>query len=66
MTQLPEKIYLTRKEVLIAVGGRAQLESLEAGPRPQLKRHYPAGHIRARYVRAEVKRVLDDLGGRST
>jgi hypothetical protein len=66
MTSLPEKIYLTRKEVLVAVGGRAQLEALEAGPRPRLRRHYPAGHIRARYVRAEVKRVLDDLGGRSS
>ena len=63
MTSLPEKIYLTRAEVLHAVGGRSQLERLEAEKR--LARCYPAGHVRARYVRAEVKRVLDDLGGKS-
>jgi hypothetical protein len=64
MTALPEQIYLTRKVVLTAVGGRAQLERLEA--ERKLTRRYPAGHVRARYVRAEVKRVLDDLGGRGS
>lgn len=61
---LPDKIYLTRKEVIVAVKGRAQLELLEA--EGKLVRRYPAGHVRARYVRAEVKRVLDDLGGRDS
>lgn len=64
MTALPNRIYLTRKEVLTAVGGRPQLERLEAEKR--LVRTYPAGHVRARYVRADVKRVLDDLGGRGS
>lgn len=62
--KLPDKIYLTRAEVIAVVGGRSQLEQLEA--EKKLVRRYPAGHVRARYVRAEVKRVLDDLGGRDS
>lgn len=61
MPELPAKIYLTRKEVLKAVGGRVQLEMLEAAKK--LKRRFLPGYTRAHYLRADVKRVLDDLGG---
>jgi hypothetical protein len=61
MTALPQKIYLTRAEVREAVGGRRQLEHLERESR--LTRTYPAGLKRARYLRAQVKQVLDGLGG---
>lgn len=64
MPELPNKIYLTRKDVLTAVGGRAQLERLEAAKK--LTRRYPPGYTHARYLRADVKRVLDDLGGASS
>lgn len=64
MPELPKKIYLTRKEVLVAVGGRVQLEMLEAARK--LRRHTLPGYVRAHYLRAEVKRVLDDLGGGSS
>ena len=64
MTALPDKIYLTRGEVLDVVGGKVQLRVLEGERR--LVRRYPAGLKRARYLRVEVKRVLDDLGGRAS
>jgi hypothetical protein len=60
MPPLPAKIFLTRQDVITAVRGRRQLEQLEAAGK--LERVYPAGYKRARYVRADVKRVLDDLG----
>lgn len=64
MTQLPEQIYLSRQTVLAAVGGRRQLERLESQKR--ITRHHLPGYTRARYLRAEIKRVLDDLGGPSS
>lgn len=64
MITLPAKIYLSRKDVLAAVGGRVQLERLErAGA---LKRRFLPGYVHARYLRADVKRVLDDLGAGSS
>jgi hypothetical protein len=64
MTALPAKIYLTRQDVISAVGSRRQLETLEADGR--IRRYYPAAYKRARYMRAEIKRVLDDLRGTSS
>lgn len=64
MSTLPAKVYLTRKDVLAAVGGRVQLERLEAAQ--QLKRRILPGYTHARYLRADVKRVLDDLAAGSS
>lgn len=64
MSELPQRIYLTRKDVLAAVGGRVQLEMLEAARK--LSRVKLPGYTRAHYLRADVKRVLDDLGGRGS
>ena len=64
MPPLPPKIYLSRKDVLGVVGGRTQLERLEA--EKKLRRHFLQGYTRARYMHAEVKRVLDDLRGVSS
>lgn len=60
MIKLPQKIWLTRKEVISAVGGREQLRHLEQAGR--LQRAHPGGLVHARYTYAQVKRVLDDLG----
>lgn len=64
MPELPRKIYLTRAEVITAVGGRSQLEMLEA--EKKLTRHFLPGYKRAHYQRAQVKRVLDGLWGGSS
>lgn len=64
MSALPDKIYLARKEVLKAVGGRTQLERLERTG--LLRRHVLRGYVHARYLRGEVKRVLDDQGAGSS
>lgn len=56
---IPAKVYLSRKDVLALVGGRAQLQALEAAGK--LQRHRLPGYTRARYLFAEIKRVLDDL-----
>jgi hypothetical protein len=61
MPKLPEKIYLKRSDVLTVVGGRRQLERLER--EGVLRRIYLTGYVYAHYLRAEVKRVLDDLAG---
>lgn len=62
MAILPNKVFLPRAVVVAAVGGWRVLARLEAEGR--LTRHYPAGMKRARYKRAEVQRLLDDLFGR--
>ena len=59
MPELPNKIYLSRSDVARALGGRRQLEAVER--QGLLARHYPAGYVRARYVRGEVKKVIDAL-----
>lgn len=51
------KFYLTRKDVLNLIGGRAQLRHLEREQR--LRRYYPAGLKHARYLAREVKLVID-------
>lgn len=61
MPELPQRIYLTRKDVIAAVGSRAQLEKLEAAGK--LTRVFLPGFTRAHYERAQVKQVLDRLGG---
>lgn len=58
---LPSKLLLTRSEVEAAVGGRRIREQLEREKR--LTRGYYGGLKHARYRLAQVKQVLDDLGG---
>lgn len=59
MPELPDKIYLSRSEVARVLGGRRQLERIER--QGLLSRYYPAGYVRARYIRGEVKKVIDAL-----
>lgn len=59
MPELPFKKYLPRKIVLVAVGGRRELERHEATK--ALVRQYPAGLKHARYLRVQVVRLLDDV-----
>jgi hypothetical protein len=59
---LPPKVFLPRSAVIAALGDWRTLARMEREGR--LTRHYPAGMKRARYKRAEVIRLLDDLAGR--
>ncbi len=61
---IPDKIYLTRKDVLALVGGRRQLEKLERARR--LRRVKLPGYTWAHYRHGEVKRVVDELNPAST
>lgn len=56
--------YISRKTVLVAVGGWRRLKHLESTG--QLVRHYPLGIKHARYRRAELQRVLDALPAASS
>lgn len=56
---IPNKVYLTRGDVIGLVGGRRQLEKLERSGR--LRRVPITGYKWAHYERAQVKRLLDDL-----
>lgn len=58
---LPAKIYLRRKEVETAVGGRRQREALEAAG--HLKPVRLPGYEHAHYIRGDVQAVLDNLFG---
>jgi len=53
---LPVRRYLARADVIFAVGGRKQLALLEASG--ALRRVYPGGIKRARYIRAEVMEAV--------
>lgn len=57
MPSLPPKIYLRRKDVIAAVGGRRQLQRLELSK--ALRRYHLPGYSRAHYLRAEVQAVLN-------
>jgi hypothetical protein len=54
--QLPNKLWLSRKTVIAAVGNWRRLKALEASN--ELRRHYPAGLKQARYRRDEVARLV--------
>jgi hypothetical protein len=58
---LPQRVYLTRKDVLTALGGRRQLAKAEASG--HLRRVPLAGYKIAHYVRADVVRYLTQVGG---
>lgn len=60
-TALPEKVFLKRKPVLQAVGGRAELEKLEN--EGMLTRLYLTGYKCAHYRRAQVMRVVKIIHG---
>lgn len=59
MPEIPYKKYLPRDVVLNAVGGRRELERHER--EGALKRRYPAGMHRARYLRTELMSLLEAL-----
>lgn len=62
MPTLPLKIWLRRKEVESAVGGRRQLESLERSG--TLTGTVLPGYQHKRFARAKVQDVLTALGGK--
>jgi hypothetical protein len=62
MTQLPHKVWLRRKEVESAVGGRRQLETLERSG--TLTGVVLPGYKQRRFARAAVQEILGSLGGR--
>lgn len=59
MPKIPFKKYLSREVVLQAVGGRRELERHEA--EGALRRYFPCGLRRARYLRTELMRLLETL-----
>ena len=59
---LPQKVWLRRKEVEVAVGGRRQLEALERSG--ALTGVVLPGYKQRRFARAAVQGVLVELGGR--
>jgi len=56
MPNLPNKVWLSRKNVIAAVGNWRRLKALEASR--NLTRHYPCGLKHARYRRDEVARLV--------
>lgn len=54
--KLPNKLWLSRKNVIAAVGNWRRLQALEASK--SLRRYYPAGLKHARYRSDEVSRHL--------
>lgn len=58
---LPAQVYLTRKTVLTALGGRRQLAKAEASG--HVRRLRLAGYKIAHYARADVVRYLGEVGG---
>jgi hypothetical protein len=62
MPDLPQKVYLRRKEVVAAVGGWRQLKALASAG--HLRPVHLPGYSRAHYVRAEVQAVLVTMLGR--
>lgn len=58
---IPSQIYLTRKAVIVALGGRRRLEKCEAAG--ELHRVFIRGYKIAHYRRAEVVRLLEVVGG---
>lgn len=60
MTTLPHRVYLTRKVVAAALGGRRQLELAEAEGR--IRRVSVRGYKIAHYYRAEVVALLSEKG----
>lgn len=63
MTTLPEKVYLKRKIVLQAVGGRTELDKLERNG--ELHRVPLVGYKCAHYRRTEVVAVVKKIHGDS-
>jgi len=59
--ELPQKVYLRRKEVCAAVGGRRQLAALERAGKVRAIRL--PGYTRQHYTRASVTAALAELGG---
>jgi hypothetical protein len=59
MTEIPLQKYLPRAVVLTAVGGKRALARHEA--EGELRRYYPAGMRRARYLRKELLALLDGI-----
>lgn len=57
---IPGQIYLTRKAVVVALGGRRQLEKCEAAG--ELHRVIINGYKIAHYRREEVVRLLEVAG----
>ena len=58
---LPSKVYLRRKEVETAVGGRRQREALESTGK--LRPIRLPGYDHKHYVRAEVQSLIASLMG---
>jgi hypothetical protein len=63
MTTLPERVYLKRKAVLQAVGGRSALEAHERAG--ELTRVKLTGYKCAHYLRAQVLIVVKKIHGDS-
>lgn len=61
MTALPEKVYLKRKAVLQAVGGRSELDKLER--QQELTRVRLTGYKCAHYLRTQVLAVVKKIHG---
>lgn len=59
MPEIPFKKYLAREIVVKAVGGRRELERLEA--EGSLRRYYPCTLRRARYLRSELMNLLESV-----
>lgn len=62
MSTLPPQIWLRRKQVEAAVGGRRQLETLERSG--ALTGTVLPGYQHKRFARAKVQEILATLGGK--